>query len=122
MTRCCRLPANIADDAGHRYRHREPGPRRNRRLQHGPGEQRVISGATASTISVLAVDVSVSASMKQMNIVAHMQPDMIPADAGAPQRAGEVTSNQQQIAADEDRGEQAAPERDLEPTLRLQLR
>ena len=39
----------------------------------------VNSGATASTISVFAVDVSVSASMKQMNIVAHMQPEMMPA-------------------------------------------
>ena len=71
---------------------------------------------------MFAVDVSVSASMKQMNIVAHMQPDMRPACPARAQRAGEVTANQQQIAADEHRGEQTAPERDLEPTLRLQLR
>ena len=35
----------------------------------------VISGATANMISVFAVDVSVNASMKVTNIVAHMQPD-----------------------------------------------
>ncbi len=39
----------------------------------------VVSGATASTINVLAVDVSVSASMKQVNIVAHIAPDTSPA-------------------------------------------
>ena len=44
----------------------------------------VSSGETASTIRVLAVDVSVSASMKQTNIVAHMQPDSSPACPRAP--------------------------------------
>ena len=80
-----------------------------------------VSGATASTISVLAVEVSVSASMKQTNMIAHMQPDSSPAS----RRVAAIRRNradQQQITADEHRREQAAPERDLEPPLRLQLR
>ena len=39
----------------------------------------VSSGAIARTISVLAVEVSVSATMKQINIVAHMHPEISPA-------------------------------------------
>ncbi len=50
----------------------------------------VVSGATARTISVFAVDVSVSASMKQTNIVAHIAPDSSP---GPPARRIEPTKS-----------------------------
>ncbi len=39
----------------------------------------VTSGATASMISVFAVDVRVNASMKLTNMIDHMQPDISPA-------------------------------------------
>ena len=50
----------------------------------------VVNGPTASTINVLAVDVSVSASMKQVNITAHMAPDINPA---IPVRRSEATKS-----------------------------
>ena len=81
----------------------------------------VVSGATARTISVFAVDVSVSASMKQTNIVAHIAPDSSPGAAGAADRADEVAPDEEQEPRDGERREEAPPERDLEPPVSLQL-
>ncbi len=121
---------SIAEHAGARFdaqaarEHRSNASHRNRRLRATYGadigvrrttraSSVVINGATASMISVLAVDVSVSASMKVTNMSPTCNRTSVRPTPVRRKRARKVTS-QQQIAADENRGKQAAPERDLE--------
>ena len=124
VTRCRRLPANIQTIPAIAIADRQPGPRRNRRLQHGPREKRRQQRRNGEDDQRVRRR---RQCQRQHEADEHRRPHCtghaVPAAPGAPDRSPTRSRRtNSRIPADRERGEQAAPERDLEASLRLQLR